>query len=297
MKQLLKRLLPAELGHAVHRRREGIGVPYENVYHCCTWKSASQWFVEIFSHPYLLEYSGLDVVTVTNWFDRLRAEGLVELERPDEMRRLLREKLPEKFKYPSKSVATTLYYSKTEFLNLPLPRKYRAFFVQRDPRDLVVSYYFSMRDSHVENSWVRHTREQLRRFDESTGLHFVINQLANEGFFDILRSWAPSEVTEPHLRVFRYEDLAGEPDAFVRRLLDWLQIRLPERKLAKVCRDTAFARLSGRLRGDEDKSSHFRKGVSGDWRARLTPAHLDHLESASPGLSSLLGYDVASSGA
>ena len=290
MKQLLKRVLPAEIGHAVHRRLHGIGVPYDSIFHCCTWKSASQWFVELFGHPHVLAHAGLNVVTLTTWFDRLKAEGLVDLDRPDDMRRLLHRRLPAAFAYPPKSVATTLYYSKAEFLNLPLPTKYRAFFVMRDPRDLVVSYYFSMRDSHVENSWVRPTRERLRALDEDQGLHFVIDQLSKEGFFDILRSWAPSGLRVPNLAVFRYEDLAARPDDFVRSLLDWLQIRLPEAKLAEVCHDTSFARLSGRHRGEEDRSSHLRKGVSGDWRERLTPAHLQRLERASPGLAPALGY-------
>lgn len=293
MRKLLKRLLPSEAGHALHRRLAGIGVPYDNVYHCCTWKSASQWFVELFSHPHVLEYSALDVVPVMTWFDRLKAAGLVDLERPDDMRRLLHSRLPAAFAYPPKTVATTLYYAKDEFLNLPLPANYRAFFVMRDPRDLVVSYYYSMRDSHVENSWVTATRETLHQLDEAAGLHFVIDQLEAEGFFDILLSWAPERLVEKELRVFRYEDLAAAPDLFIRTLLEWLQVRLPEPKLQQVCRDTAFSRMSGRKHGQEDLRSHLRKGVSGDWRERLTAAHILHLDAASPGLTARLGYEPA----
>ncbi|THD77690.1 MAG: hypothetical protein E7812_13085 [Phenylobacterium sp.] len=297
MKQMLKRFVPAEIGHAIHRRVHGIGVPYDNLYHCCTWKSASQWFVELFSHPHVVEYSALDVVTLATWFDRLRSVGDIDFDRPDDVRGLLTAKLPATFAYPPKTVGTTLYYSRGEFLNLPLPARYRAFFVMRDPRDLVVSYYFSMRDSHVENAWVKATREQLRHLDEDQGLHFVIGQLATEGFFDILRSWSPATLTEPNLAVFRYEDLATDPDRFVRTLLAWLEIRLPEAKLLEVCRDTAFSRLSGRDRGEEDSTSHLRKGVSGDWRRHLSKAHLDRLKAESGDLAADLGYESASAGA
>jgi hypothetical protein len=54
---------------------------------------------------------------------------------------------------------------------------------------------------------------------------------------------------------------------------------------------SSFERLSGGRRpGDEDSSSHYRKGIAGDWRSVLDETALGHFESIAGGLARELGY-------
>jgi len=65
----------------------------------------------------------------------------------------------------------------------------------------------------------------------------------------------------------RYEDLLERPNEEVERLLGFLEVDT-DGELVEYCVDSAsFAKLSnGRERGEEDPSSFYRKGVSGDWK-------------------------------
>ena len=66
------------------------------------------------------------------------------------------------------------------FAALPKPEPWRAFFVLRDPRDVVVSWYFSSIGSHPTNSsrGMQRAREHLAALDEEQGLIDSIRRLA-----------------------------------------------------------------------------------------------------------------------
>ena len=290
-KKLLKRALPSSLGHFLHRRLRGLGIPYRNVYHCCTWKSASQWFIELFSHPVVMEYTQMGVVTIWRWFTSLKERGLINCERPDDVRSIISNKAPATFQYPEKSIATSLYYSFEEFRNLPLFRPYKAFFVMRDPRDLVVSYYFSMKKSHVPHPWVEVQRKKLLELSKDEGLRVTIETLNEEGVFQCMRSWARGVIGEPEVRIFRYEDLSRDHRIFLQELFSWLSLKMPADKFDQVVADTDYERLSGgRKRGEEDASSHLRKGIVGDWANHLDDSHLALLCSITDDIVTEVGY-------
>ena len=291
MRQLIKQVTPRPLADFIHRKLKGKGIPYCNVYHCCTWKSASQWFVDVFSHPSVIEYSEMNVVTFSQWFQGLRDKGLVDFERPDDVRHVLANKVGRAFEFPAKAFVTTVYLSLDQFLNAPLRPPFKAFFVLRDPRDLVVSYYFSMKDSHTPHPWVLELRKRLQACDEAAGLMLAIQNLCEEGVFDSMRSWLMGARTSPHLRTFRYEDLAGDHRAFLGELFAWISLRLPDEAFERVVADTAFERLTGgRSRGEAQQMHHLRKGVAGDWVNHLGAEHLDALKNMTGDICSDLGY-------
>lgn len=47
----------------------------------------------------------------------------------------------------------------------------------------------------------------------------------------------------------------------------------------------------GRKQGQEDASSHYRKGVAGDWKLHFTPALKDAFKQKYPGMLERLGYE------
>jgi hypothetical protein len=69
----------------------------------------------------------------------------------------------------------------------------------------------------------------------------------------------------------RYEHLLERPEKEVGKLLEFLGADAGEEAAARCVEAASFERLSrGRQRGEEDPSSFFRKGVSGDWRSVFT---------------------------
>ena len=71
--------------------------------------------------------------------------------------------------------------------------------------------------------------------------------------------------TEAH--IIRYEDLSARPRAIMKSVFDRLDVACSSSTLERIVEQTSFKKVSrGRDRGEEDRQSHFRKGVVGDWK-------------------------------
>jgi len=254
-----------------HNARMRLTVPvtsrseYQNIYHCAVRKTASQWIKAIFSDPVVYRYSGL----------------LPYDPRPYKWRH------PQPF--PPDRVISSLFLSYRKFAAIPKPDRYRTFFVLRDPRDVVVSSYFSTRSSHTPMGDIPQVRKVLQEKPRKEGLLYVIAQLAEKGTFKSLRSWATAPGTDA-VRLVRYEDLTGERQTEeVDQLLRHCGITLPPAELADVLSRYSFSRMRSD-RGAAGTVSHYRKGQSGDWRNHFDDDIYEAFDAATGDLVELLGY-------
>jgi hypothetical protein len=203
-------------------------------------------------------------------------------------------------------------------------RRYRGVHVIRDPRDIVVSGYFSHRYSHPvsadESPWLWDYRRHLATLpDLESGLLAEIEFCAT--YFARLAEW---NYANPHILEVRYETLIAEPLATFTRIYQFLGIQvpmldplatvelaqgylqqkwrkqavrkctvLPQLALWLLLRRHAFARKSGgRARGAEDVKHHYRKGIAGDWRNYFTPRVTAAFKRSYPNLLRHLGYEA-----
>jgi len=202
-------------------------------------------------------------------------------------------------------------------------RHYRGFHVIRDPRDIVVSGYFSHRYSHKvsaeESPWLWQYRQQLATLpDVESGLRAEIEHCST--YFAHLADW---NYNNPNILEVRYETLIGDPLATFLPIYDFLGIQLspldplrmaqclqrygryklrrplqdqcttfPRRALQFLLWRNAFERKSGgRVRGVENVKHHYRKGLAGDWRHYFTPGLKDQFKQCYPSLLTTLGYE------
>lgn len=204
---------------------------------------------------------------------------------------------------------------------------HRGVHIVRDPRDIVVSAYYSHLHSHSTQDWkelIAH-REKLQGLDKDQGLAEEIR--FRERSFRHIESW---DYGQEHVLEIRFEDvvrsgyetmlaafghlgLVAEPEVYTRgnRLaflgrdaLNHLharsrgrfplryrarQIPAPE-LLAVVWHQRFQRRAAGRRRGSEDVKSHYRKGQPGDWTNHFSNDHRALFKSLYPGLVPKLGY-------
>lgn len=160
---------------------------------------------------------------------------------------------------------------------------YRGFHIIRDPRDTVVSGYFSHRNSHPTRNWpelVRH-RERLQQVPLDEGLRLEIDfsaALPTDGVnlnpFQALSSW---DYQDPHMLELRFEDVTANPRSHFRQVFRFLGLlaedsepgdgRITVSQLDEIIEQNDFSRhAGGRQPGAEDANSHYRKGVAGDWK-------------------------------
>ncbi len=249
-----------------------------NIYHCCVWKTASQWIRNVFSSTDIYRYSGL-------------LPYAYEAHEGRDYRSLQKRCFDRPF--PPGHIVTPLYISYESFAALPKPADYRAFFVVRDPRDLVVSHYFSSRYSHTENAGVRQDRARLLELPEREGMIATLQLMVERGVFDALRSWLEHSNADPRIRLFRFEDLVGSNQLqYMTQLVEHCDIRIPHEKLKMILDRLSFERLSGgRKPGDEDKQHKYRSGKHGDWKKYFDDSLAKAFEDAAGDLPVVLGYE------
>lgn len=199
---------------------------------------------------------------------------------------------------------------------------YRGFHVIRDPRDVLVSAYFSHLYSHPirsEGGWIAEIRRQLSAApDVESGLLLELDY--NAPIFASMDAW---NYANPCLYETRFETLIADPLAEYRRIFNFLGVATPrlgltallgmvldrERKrrtgqpmprrstlplplLRRVVERNAFQhKAGGRLPGQEDERHHYRKGVTGDWRNHFTPRVTDAFKERYGDLLIHLGYE------
>ena len=250
--------------------------PFDNIFHCCTQKTASQWFRNVFAHPVFTDHTGL-------YPTPYQALGLryANIDRA----------------FPTGSVVVHLYVDHPTYLAVPKPARYRSFFVLRDPRDIVVSWYFHARKPHpkVRNAmgWkgpMDEMRAALSGLSLQDGMCYMIDRVAEFGTFAAQRSWLAA-AADPDVRLFRYEDLARDNRAFLKQLLDYLEAPVSASALDALDADTTFQRLSGgRRQGEEQADEHYRKGVAGDWRNHFDAVIERHFRRVAGDVTEALGY-------
>jgi lipopolysaccharide transport system ATP-binding protein len=146
----------------------------------------------------------------------------------------------------------------------------KIFVVIRDLRDALVSLYFSLKVSHpIISDQVAEGHRILNQIQtEEEGLLFVIGE-RGQASANIQKSWLNVRKSGEALYL-RYEDLiANEQEEFA-KIVDYCRIDVSRSKLTGIVNENSFNKRSGRKPGQEDVSSHYRKGVSGDWKSHFT---------------------------
>jgi hypothetical protein len=251
-----------------------------NVYHCCVHKTGSQWVRKVLADPAVYRVTGLRTYA---YAPRLPG-GRESRSYPE--RRFDRP-------FPANTIVSPLYIPYANFAEFPKPEPWRAVFVGRDPRDVVVSWYFSSARSHPtrDNPGLQRARGELAALDVEEGLIFTINRLDTHGLFAALRSWA--NVDAPGILTIRYEDLVGPAaESAWGRLFDHCDVRLVDAERRALLAKYSFEALSGRSQGEEDQGSKLRKGVAGDWRNYFTPSVESAFADITGDLLERLGYDA-----
>lgn len=210
------------------------------IFHITQWKAASHW-----------------------------VKSLFRLAHPDRFVDCNREMSYGRFLEPPRrgAIYSPLYLNRAGFERssaAAVPHK--KLIIIRDLRDILVSWHNSLLKSHGPNPVVLQHRVVLQQLSFEEGMLYLLRHDHFRGLASVALSW-----TRSGERVFRYEDLVIDHAAFIRSIFDYCLINLGNARLEQIIADRSFQALTGRAPGQESAGSHYRRGVSGDWRGCFTP--------------------------
>ena len=131
----------------------------------------------------------------------------------------------------------------------------------RDPRDMLVSHYFSMKKSHgIPQGKVGEKLLQQRKILQETDINqYVLNK--SKYFFNLFRSY--NQIEDNLLKVFRYEDIVFNKSKWIQNILKFLELDLPEEKIQSI------AKKHDIFPSVENSDSHIRQVTPGDYKNKL----------------------------
>ncbi|MFN2144304.1 MAG: sulfotransferase domain-containing protein [Anaerolineales bacterium] len=162
-----------------------------------------------------------------------------------------------------------------------------AYFILRDPRDVVVSHAYYVTSEDAQHALKAHY-DQLGNYEEQltvsiTGLEDVQFDFPDiAGRFDPYIGW----LDQPEILVLHYEKFLSQREETLHRVLDHAIAR---GFAFEGDRDQAVETLSAAI--DPASSPTFRKGKSGGWREKFTPAHKELFKQIAGDLLIRLGYE------
>lgn len=248
-----------------------------NIYHCCVYKTGSQWIRRIFSDPRLYMWSGLKPLNGASL-------GGGERNRIPVSERIK----PEGF--PAKTAVLGMFISYENFKEIKKPDNHITFFIMRDPRELVISWYFSTRYTHVKNPSIMSLREKMEGMTDKEGIMFSIDYWKHTNHFNMLSEWNRAEQNYKKLKIFSFEDLTGANAYFhFKQIISYCGIKMPEKILKQVYESHSIQKISSAK--NENKYSYSLKNSNMKWPKYFDDNVQDYFLNAAPGLVEKLGYE------
>jgi hypothetical protein len=164
-------------------------------------------------------------------------------------------------------------------------KRARKVVVTRDPRDILVSAYFSAKFSHqypdAATSQFRHKVELNRRYTELSLDEYCLD------FAWTLNSelwYLQSVLDDKDTLVLRYEDFIYDKMLIGRSICDWCGIEISNQRLAEIVKPHDI------FPDAEQPYSHLRQGHPGDHRRKLQPATVTELNASLRTFMKTFGY-------
>lgn len=205
--------------------------------------------------------------------------------------------------------------------------RFLGFHVIRDPRDILVSAYYSHLYSHSTVEWhelINH-RKDLKNLSKDKGLLLeidfsktVIYQIYNWNYSlpNIIEIKFEDLVLSPYkcfLDIFNFIGLLDVENSDRKKQLRYFLKILSNKKNARfnshlnlsfkldsisatrllgIVFNNRFSKITGgRIRGEENIKSHYRKGIIGDWRNHFLDVHKSYFKKEFDDILIFLGYE------
>jgi hypothetical protein len=168
-------------------------------------------------------------------------------------------------------------------------RAYRAsrkILLVRDPRDIAVSLYYSVRYSHTaaDSGRAAERLNGLRTASSNLSLEAFLQERWADAIFDNMRQFAAHARRYSNFRVFRYEDIIFNKESFVTALASELQIEVSRKTIIEIANRHDVRPVK------ERPTEHIRQVTPGNYKAHLNAVACARLEFVFGDVFEAFGY-------
>ena len=198
---------------------------------------------------------------------------------PEKETRVLRDEIGTDAKFPGVGMWENINVEDKKFKSL-FPPISKTVSIIRDPRDILISGYYSHKKSHpvIEGLWkdLPVQRSVLLKLNKEEGLLSTIDFLAYQ--FNNLKHLYKSKVT-----FFLFEDIVDNPYKLVKNILNVWGMKATNIKQV-VDKFTLENLKSGKIKTPPFNSDHYRSGRPGEWKDVLSEKVLNKFNKKYPNL-------------
>lgn len=240
---------------------------------------------------------------------------------------------PSKFSYNLKQFVEmggieVLAYSNASYKYVSTLDNFCGFHVIRDPRDVIVSSYFSHLYSHPTDGWpeLAEHRQALQKTSKEEGI--CLEMEFSSFVLEDMRTWNYSQpnvlevrmeelIQAPYtkfIQIFEFLNIIDHDNTIIQRVVyeivalmnrmyysnkycAFMPLRIPQdcmdaRHLLSLLYEKRFYRLSkGRIQGQHDARSHYRLGLARDWINHFSPQNIKLFKKMYNGVLLQLEYE------
>lgn len=268
--EISKELLPSLPDSFFDEINRPINTGHDSFYIFTLHKCASTMLQRTFR--VICEYNNISNISIDGW--RFRNNYKYS---PENMEELCKMFLPKGYWY---GVFRNLCIELTDVSCFDFTRK--SILVVRDPRDILVSHYYSRFFSHIAPGQTGKTMQETIGGNIPDIDSWVLQQSPSlvKRFNNYINDLLPHGNT----LVFRYEDFILDKGKLFRPALDYLDLEFPDSELEKLIKNESI------VPDREDKNKHIRQVKPGDHKNKLRETAIKEMNIVFDGVLDYFDY-------
>lgn len=152
--------------------------------------------------------------------------------------------------------------------------KIKGFYMARDPREVIISAYYSWLYSHPGGHG---EREKIKNMSKNDALIYIIDHYETE--FNVMYDWL-TKCNDERFKIIKFENFYQTEEKQYKNMIElfkFLELTNDEDYIRKITDKNTFSYLGGRKAGIINNKHHYRSGTSDTWKTELPDKVLNYL--------------------